>query len=190
MARRTNDYYPTPTGLTLALLDYLGDNLHRVSVYEPCAGAGAISKPLCKYGHNMVWLADIDPQWGTEVRDATKEWYGGSVHWVVTNPPFNAANDIMLNGFGQKVEIGYAYLLRLTFLEPTKLRHWLEDMPPSDLLVMPRTSFTGDGKADSATVAWMIWRQPLAEPKPQTIRIYTKQQLKELEQKYGTYQSK
>lgn len=29
--------------------------------------------------------------------------------------------------------------------------------PPTQLIVLPRHSFTGDGKTDRVTCAWMIW---------------------------------
>jgi len=54
-----------------------------------------------------------------------------------------------------------AMLLRLSFLEPTAKVNprgpWLAECPPSRLIVLPRCSYTGDGRTDSVTTAWMIW---------------------------------
>lgn len=72
--------------------------------------------------------------------------------------------------------VGVAMMLRLSFKEPTatgtRARRltsgilvpaspargpWLEAHPLTRELVMPRYSFTGNGKSDSVTTAWMIW---------------------------------
>jgi hypothetical protein len=60
--------------------------------------------------------------------------------------------------------VGVAFLLRLSFLEPTNGRAaWLQahEAELSHLLIFgsPRPSFTDDGRTDSATVAWMVWRR-------------------------------
>lgn len=62
--------------------------------------------------------------------------------------------------FSPAAIVGVAMLLRLSYLEPTKDRgHWLNDHPPTQMIVLPRISFTGDGKTDSVTCAWMIWHK-------------------------------
>jgi hypothetical protein len=60
-------------------------------------------------------------------------------------------------------------MLRLSFKEPTEHKNprgpFLETNPLTRELVMPRYSFTGDGKTDSITTAWMIWaKEPLSGP--------------------------
>jgi hypothetical protein len=53
-------------------------------------------------------------------------------------------------------------LLRLSFLEPTFERQdLLIDNPPDAMIVLPRYSFTGDGKSDSVTCAWMVWGEDI-----------------------------
>jgi hypothetical protein len=55
-------------------------------------------------------------------------------------------------------------LLRLSFLEPTRERGpWLAANPPDLVIVLPRISFTGDGKTDSVTCAWMIWDKDIKD---------------------------
>jgi hypothetical protein len=36
---------------------------------------------------------------------------------------------------------------------------WLAEHPPTKLIVLPRISFTGDGKTDSVTCAWYVWER-------------------------------
>lgn len=81
------------------------------------------------------------------------------VDWVVTNPPFAAAMPILQYAVAH-ARVGVALYLRLSFLEPTRAcGPWLEAHPPTRVLVLPRHSFSGDGKTDSVTGAWMVWRR-------------------------------
>jgi hypothetical protein len=135
MARRKNDFYPTPKSATLALLDAI-PMIRGASVFEPCAGQGDIEMPLCWHGGCTVKSNDIDRQFKTDFHfDATKQWLPPHMHvdWVITNPPFSCAMTIIentLNHFEQ-VRCGMAFLLRLSFLEPTKDRQgFLKSAPP------------------------------------------------------------
>ncbi len=182
--RRKNDFYPTPKELTQALVHHSGwKSEHKLAFYEPCNGDGAISNILSTLG--TITTADIDlikdPMY---ILDARKEWphYGNECYdWVVTNPPFNCAYEIVSNLLNHRDNIlkGFALLLRLSFLEPTNERaDFLRYCPPSDIIVLPRASFTGDGKTDSVTCAWMVWDWENMKYGKQTIRVYTKKDLK------------
>ncbi len=95
--------------------------------------------------------------WHFDATDASA-WPWRVWPWVITNPPFNQAFDILK----VSLEAGncVAFLLRLSFLEPTFERGmFLAENPPNKILVLPRISFTGDGKTDSVTCAWLIWDQ-------------------------------
>jgi len=53
---------------------------------------------------------------------------------------------------------GLAFLLRLSWLEPTAARQdFLNQYPPKRLIVLPRHDFRGSGQTDSVTSAWMVW---------------------------------
>lgn len=169
MSRRTLDNYPTPARLTEALLRYVPIAGY---VLEPCAGTGQMVAVI-RQSHRSdgVVANDIDPAhgygWQCDATDPTaaiwrKDW-ALRPDWVVTNPPFNQAMPILANAFGA-ARIGVAFLLRLSFLEPTNSRAaWLQahQAELSHLLVFgsPRPSFTDDGRTDSATVAWTVWQR-------------------------------
>lgn len=169
--RRKNDFYPTPEWATRELLNQV---TVRGNVFECCAGDGAIAKALAGE-RTFVYTGDIDPQWSPMVwGDALERQYWREAEtrvnsdysdvqpgmdWVVTNPPFNAAAQIVPIAFNHANK-GIAMLLRLSFLEPVEDRGaWLNQHPPTDLIVLPRISFTGNGKTDSVTCAWMVWRK-------------------------------
>lgn len=158
--RRKMDWYPTPDWATEELLrrvPIMGD------ILEPCIGDGAMARVLDRRG--VVYGNDID-------RSRTASFYGdatdrdlwqmikdamGRIDWVVTNPPFNVAAKIIPLAYEYAFE-GIAMMLRLSYLEPTEERGaWLNAYPPTSMIVLPRISFTGNGKTDNVTCAWMIW---------------------------------
>lgn len=173
MARRESfDFYPTPAWATEILLRHLPLELGE-DVLEPCAGDGDIADALEAAGH-AVRRNDIRAGYGME-GDATdpSHWSKmGAPAWTITNPPFSLGDRIAGLALERSTE-GVALLLRLTFLEPCKGRvALLSRAPPSQLIVMPRISFTGDGRCDNVTTAWMIWHRRgvqspiIIEPRP------------------------
>lgn len=172
MTRRRLDFYETSQEAVDALVKhYLKGTFKReAQILEPCCGDGAIVKALGEHGYRCVWGNDLDPaRPGHTHLDARTHDFSYphpgfvEINAVVTNPPFNQAFDILKN---LKPQVGaVALLLRLTFLEPTKERgEWLAKNPPQKVIVLPRYSFTGDGKTDSVTCAWMIWDRHFPDP--------------------------
>lgn len=154
--RRPNDYYPTGSKLVSALLPHI--DIINSKVIEPCNGNGHISKFLiCKELITNDIAHDVSN--GSSGWDARNHinWLNLNVDWTITNPPFNQAFRILCNAHYYS-KVGVAFLLRLSFLEPTIERgEWLNKNPPNKLIVLPRYSFTQDGKTDSVTSAWMVW---------------------------------
>jgi hypothetical protein len=163
VARRAKDFYETPPWMTQELLRHI-PLLPSQTVFEPCCGDNSITYVLIT--KSAVFTNDIDPLRSAHYhRDATQEmiWQTGPYDWVITNPPFgqNAPLAIVQHAL-RRANVGVAMMLRLSFLEPTKARGpWLKAHPPDQMIVMPRHSFTGNGKSDSVTTAWMIWRKDL-----------------------------
>ena len=164
--RHANDHYPTPTALTLALLR----ELPQISgnIIEPCAAEGRIAGVLRAHpGVTGVTTNDIDPTMPThyhgDATDAGVAIWAATADWIVTNPPFNQADQFVRLAW-LKARRGVAMLLRLTYMEPTRKRaQLLRDMAPymSHLIIFsqPRPSFTGDGRTDSTTTAWFVWQK-------------------------------
>jgi hypothetical protein len=76
--------------------------------------------------------------------------------FVVSNPPFACCQPIIEQAYAH-VRCGVIMLLRLSYLEPCNNRAAFLAAHPPALIVLPRISFTGDGKTDSVACAWMIW---------------------------------
>lgn len=181
--RRHNDFYETSAYAVTELIRNV--RLDGDVLFECCVGTGAISKPLsiC-FPDKKIFTNDIDKMlpasqhfdaanpanWANYTLPAPNE----TIDWTITNPPFNSAFKILINAYDNSTK-GVAFLLRLSFLEPTYERqHWLSDHPPNKLIVLPRFSFTGDGKTDSVTCAWMVWEKSMPWKKDNSILISKK----------------
>lgn len=172
--RRALDKYYTPETATLALLQR---TQIEGQVLECCAGDGAMSRVLSRQPSvSQVLTNDIDPCVDSDQhRDATDPefWMEQTPDWVVSNPPFSCCLPIIVGAFGA-ARRGVAMLLRLSYLEPCNDRaEFLSAHPPS-LIILPRISFTGDGKSDSVTCAWMVWDK---SGHKNSVEIVTKPQL-------------
>lgn len=171
----------TPAFITRALLKYVPE-LAGMKVIEPCAGANAMTRVLADEGGCDVAAFDIEPRADGIMRadTLTPGFFeqiaakyltpGGNVLAdgrqiaVVTNTPFSKAADYWrrTRHFGL-----VALLVRITWLEKTHNREDVGD--PDQIVIVPRTTFTGPGAidpetgkpltgGDSATVCWSIWR--------------------------------
>ena len=164
--RHPHDFYPTPVALTDVLLDSVPELSG--SAVEPCAGDGAMADALKRSGRlTGVKTNDILAGFGctttSDARDLGTAVWQGTADWVITNPPFTWANEILANAWAHAGK-GVAMLLRLTFLEPTVARaELLQQLAPflSDVIVFgqPRPSFTDDRRTDSVTTAWLVWQK-------------------------------
>jgi hypothetical protein len=170
MARRENDFYETPPWMTRALLAHVPEIGGKVM--ECCAGDMSIARILTDEGGLLVHTNDIDKTKPSDYHycASDRSLYGPNPDWVITNPPFGMplCTKIVANAIKHAV-VGVAMMLRISFEEPTAHTNprgpFLEANPLTRKLVMPRHSFTGNGKSDSATTAWMIWsRVPLSGP--------------------------
>lgn len=160
--RRDLDAYFTPTSAT----EQLAKRVRLTGVVcEPCVGEHAIAEVLRRESITRLITNDLDRKRTADYHEdaahfmfwQTLEERGG-VDWVVTNPPFLVAVDILKYAQAHARK-GVAMLLRLSILEPCADRgEWLQEHPPTRLIVLPRISFTGDGKTDSVTLGWFVWQ--------------------------------
>lgn len=175
--RRAFDFYPTPEWATRELLKRTGIGGF---VFEPCVGQWDIANALAGRVRHLD-TNDLDPARDADSHyDASSEscWIARPIDYVVTNPPFSRASQILPLAV-EHAKIGVYMLLRLSYLEPCENRAaWLEAHPPNFLMVLPRISFTGDGKTDSVTCAWMGWDKYrcgqtviIANPKSESARL-------------------
>lgn len=90
--RRENDFYPTPEFAARELLSHVHIE---DSVLECCSGDNAIADALKP---RLVCTNDIDPSMPSDFhRDMAirESWTSTNFEWVVTNPPFSLAAQIV-----------------------------------------------------------------------------------------------
>lgn len=139
-------------------------------ILECCSGNDAIAVVLREEHGLRVHTNDIDPRHPAETHeDATQpaywqRWRGAqgeraelpAIDWVISNLPFNVALPIVQLALSV-AQVGVAFVLRKSFLEPTKERGpWLSQFPPTREIGLPRYSFSGAG-SDLIACDWMVW---------------------------------
>jgi hypothetical protein len=125
-------------------------------VAEPCVGMGDLAEFITSAKTGKLLTNDIDLNFPADTHEDARTMKL-SADWVVTNPPFVHAMEILKNMYPQ-VNKGIVLFLRVTFQEPTLDRgDWLREHPPTKVLHLPRISFTGDGSTDSAHGCWFFW---------------------------------
>ena len=164
--RSAFDLYETPVWMTAALLHHhpiLGGEKLRPVVFEPCVGDGAIAHALTRAGCRVI-TNDIDPRHQAELHQDARQlavWSEpilADVDWVISNTTFSDAFEI-LEQAERLARVGVAFLLRKTFLEPTKERGaWLSIHPPTRIIGLQRHRFRGKGQ-DSVSCDWCIWER-------------------------------
>ena len=171
MPRRVLDFYETPPHYVASLLAEV--NIFG-RVYEPCVGEGAISNVLRELPSvRKVVTSDIDPKRKADMHyDARVETPGMPLDWIITNPPFSDELEIL--DLMMQCAPNVAFLARLSFLEPTEDREgFLEQNPPSQIIVLPRYSFRandeGKKQTDNVTCCWMVW---LEDRQPRRLRFF------------------
>ena len=189
------DKYYTPNEIVKMVEPHLSIEDDDI-LFEPCVGTGQIPANLKPNNH---WLSnDIDKEYNNlydNFKDATQEsmWnmvvtnteesgHLEPIDWTITNPPFCNALPILKNAIKYSNK-GVAFLVRLTFLEPTKDRYeFFVENPPTGMVVCPRpvfltpngyseeqdTKYRYDDKYnkyhDNASCVWLIWdksKQPM-----------------------------
>lgn len=167
--RRNLDQYPTDTPLTWQLLKHV-PGINKGPILEPTAGAGRMADVLALGAGVDVITNDIDPQYNTTYnQDATQptaQIWARKYPYVISNLPYNVASHIVPLAW-QVCTYGMAFLMRLSYLEPTKKNGnrgaWLKEHEDylSHLLIFgqPRPSYTQDGKTDNITSVWLVWHK-------------------------------
>jgi len=154
--RRPLDAYYTPPPMTRALIDRYPE-IRGGLLLDPSCGDGRMSRQLVNAGRfERAITSDI----ATGGMDATREdswraWKKEGPAWAVSNIPFCFSHIIPWCAI--EAGIPAAFLMRITFLEPTEDRQWLVSHPPTAQLVLWRASFDGSGQTDSTTCSWFIW---------------------------------
>lgn len=175
---RKLEYFPTPPWAARA-----GAELIRF--LDP--GSGVLWEPACGEGHmaasiemyfEETFASDIHPFGYGTVCDFLQETAadrdgpqsGAMCDWIVTNPPFGTAAELVRLGL-RRARIGVAILQRLQFLETPdryELMHGAQPMTTCAPFAerVPMTLGRWDPAASTATgYAWFVWMKD-EKPRP------------------------
>lgn len=160
------DDFPTPPWATRALLRHvIGiDGVDTQTCLEPACGAGHMARAL-QEAFGEVFAFDSYPYGFGLVQDFLKHPYAAdSVDWVITNPPFNLAEEFVLRAL-PIARIGVAVFTRTTFIESVgRYQRLFRDTPPSILAQfverVPLLKGRLDPKGTTATgYCWLVWER-------------------------------
>lgn len=159
--REENDFYATSYTATEWLCQI--ENLSQ-DIWEPCCGAGHISKVLESHGHRVRSTDLIYRGYGEGginfLDPKIKEW----PYDIVSNPPYKIAQEVVEKALeiipdGQKV----CMFLRVLFLEGQRRRALFDKYPPKTVWVTSkRIVCAKNGEFDSNTggaqaYGWFCW---------------------------------
>lgn len=180
---READYYPTPAWAVEAVADLILDSRPKDMpvIYEPGAGEGAILRVLRAHG------AAPDHLRGCELRDEAAQICraDGLMVWTMdflkerpavtsdigvfpANPPYGGRENLAQKFIMRALDLAHDgasvwALLRINWLLDGEAscgrQTWMRTGPgtPNVYALNRRPSFTGDGRADATTYAWMQW---------------------------------
>jgi len=175
MSQRTEhrdslDNFPTPPWATRALIEHVigPDVASGKSVLEPACGEGYMSRALAEY-FDTVRSFDVHGYGYGYVDDfLASSWSDGTFDWVITNPPFKAAEDFVARAL-PIARHGVAVLVRTVFIE--SIGRWerlFRDNPCTAFAQfverVPIVKGRVDPKATTATgYAWLVWDKLASE---------------------------
>lgn len=161
------DFFPTPGWATRALMEKVLSMRSEegyessLSCMEPACGAGHMSTVLKEYFEEVV-SGDIHDYGyeGTRVGDFLQTTQ--DCDWVITNPPFNLAEQFVQHGL-KIARRGVAVLVRTSFLETVGRYERIYQWNPPRIVAqfserVPMVKGRVDKKASTATsYAWLVW---------------------------------
>jgi hypothetical protein len=151
------DFYPTPSWATFALID---NERFKGDIWECACGDGAMSAVLSETGQQVESSDLYDRGFGQSGIDFTKSERRATN--IVTNPPFNSAEQFVQNGL-KTAKTKFALLLRLAFLEGAGRQHSIfkRNAPARVWIFSERITFypkdavqKGSG---TTAYAWFVW---------------------------------
>ena len=130
-------------------------------IFEPACGTGNISEVLLKNHYKVLSNDIVDRGYGDKHEDFLKTNF--NVANIVTNPPYNRANEFVLHAL-KFTRNKVAMLLRLSFLEGAQRYNdiYLKSPPAKVYVFSKRVTFMpesikGNSGSGPTAYAWFVW---------------------------------
>lgn len=161
-----SDDFPTPPWATRALIEHVigAPRVESQMCWEPAVNRGYMALALREY-FGVVLESDIIDYGRGGVTDFLSDQVCESdiaIHWVITNPPFNKAQQFIEKAQTIATD-GVAMLVRTSFLEGVMRYQTMFLSNPPDIVAqfserVPMVKGKCDPKASTATsYAWLVW---------------------------------
>ena len=150
--RPATDFFPTPPAVTQALIDFLMIPKEH-AIWEPACGDGKMVNVLRGNGYTV---RGTDIQAGEnflETRESPESF-------IITNPPFCAAEAFIRHANELKPHCGFAFLLKSQYWHAAKRFKLFQEIQPQFVLPLAwRPDFLFGAKSSSPTmeVLWTVW---------------------------------
>lgn len=150
--RAKSDFYPTPSDVTYALLNFLLLPMN-FTIWEPAAGEGHMVRAIESRGYTVI---GSDILTGTDYLTAPKP---KNVKFIITNPPFSLAEEFIRRSAEHGVP--FAMLLKSQYWHAQKRHRLFWEITPSYVLPLTwRPDFlfkTRGGGSPLMDVMWCVW---------------------------------
>lgn len=137
---------------------------------EPACGRGHMARALLEYFDTVRASDKYSYRTKSEKIDFLKYgWLPGWYDWIITNPPFNLAEEFVLRSL-EVASRGVAILARTNFLESVgRYERIFKERPPTVVAPfverVPMVRGRCDPEASTATsYAWFVWRIGATDP--------------------------
>lgn len=175
------DFFPTPPWATRALMEHViipqlglfGRKQIKDQVcWEPAAGHGDMARPLEEY-FGYVLATDIHDHGDDRVKhlqhDFLMPYWPGPIedhgaHWIITNPPFQAAERFIEQAMRVPHWQGTAMLVRVAFLEGIGRWHRLFNLNPPTIVAqftervpLYQGRLAPEGRNTATAYCWLVW---------------------------------
>jgi hypothetical protein len=174
--RPATDFFETPKDVTRALLAFLQLDPNNNFLWDCACGKGMMTEVFEEMGFTFL---------GTDIQKGGQDFLTTAPPleeniWIITNPPFVAAERFIQNAFYLKRIKGFAFLLKSQYWHSAKRNSlFYETIPKYVLPLSWRPDFLFGSKSGSPTmeVLWTVWEigntkrtiyQPLAKPRPRS----------------------
>lgn len=171
--RNESDYYPTPSEVTQALIDFLEIPKDK-TIWEPACGTGHMSQVFKNNGYKTV-SSDINENVVADfICDFTTEFYDHEADWIITNPPFSIADKFIRSAYSMGVP--FALLLKSQYWHSKKRLSLFEETKPTYVLPLTwRPDFLFKERGNGSPLMdciWCVWTldetdaiyKPLSKP--------------------------
>ena len=187
------DYFPTPPWATRALMEHViltRNNVDGMTCLEPACGEGHMASVLREYFAD-VGAMDIKDYGFGAVQDYLSSAPDKQYDWIITNPPFNKANEFVIKAL-KEARHGVAILARTVFLESVgRYRGIFQHNPPTVFAqFVERVPMVKGRLSKSASTAtgygWFVWEKDL-EVQPALMLIPPCRKILEKESDYELF---